>query len=71
MSLERNILTHGTLTCYLCSTPIVFGDDQLEHLVPLSRGGRNNIDNLDIAHKSCNCSKKDKTPEEYAERKPW
>jgi 5-methylcytosine-specific restriction endonuclease McrA len=62
-------------TCCLCGQPI---DDTLpgthrmgrtlEHLTPLSRGGRNDIDNLDFAHRSCNSSKKEKTLEEYRER---
>lgn len=69
---EQNIKKYGTLTCYLCSKPIVFGDDQLEHKMPITRGGSNRLDNLDIAHKSCNSSKKDQTEEEYrAKEETW
>ena len=62
---EDNIKKYGTLTCYLCYCPIKFGKDELEHKIPLSRGGTNEYNNLAIAHKSCNCKKHDKTEKEY------
>ena len=46
---ENNIKKNGTLTCYLCFTPISFGKDNLEHKIPLSRDGNNKKSNLDIA----------------------
>lgn len=59
-------------TCILCGQHI---DDTLptrhpksrtlEHLTPIARGGRHDIDNLDFAHRSCNASKGTKTLEEY------
>lgn len=64
---EANIKKHGTLTCYYCKEPIVFGDDQLEHKIPVSRGGTNKYINLTVACKSCNCKKNNKTEEEYME----
>ena len=54
---EDNIKQHGTLTCYLCRKPIIFGNDQLEHKFPISKGGKNVKDNLDIACKKCNLKK--------------
>ena len=62
---ERNIKHFGTLTCYLCSKPILFGKDHLEHKTPLSRGGTNYISNLDVACQSCNMCKRNKTLKEY------
>lgn len=64
---ERNIKKYGTLTCYLCGEAIRFGQDSLEHKIPLSRNGTHDIDNLDIAHCSCNASKHNKTEAEYRE----
>jgi 5-methylcytosine-specific restriction endonuclease McrA len=67
---EANIRKYGRLTCYLCLIPIEFGTDHLEHKTPLSRGGTNAFDNLDVACRSCNCKKHAKTLEEYlCERK--
>ena len=62
---EDNIKQYGTLTCCLCLKPIEFGQDSLEHKIPLSRGGTNAKENLAIAHKSCNFKKHPKTVEEY------
>ena len=72
---ENNIKKYGTLTCCLCFKPIKFGEDSLEHLIPLCRHEEflgkdlNALDNLDIAHLSCNCSKSYKTLEEWFKEK--
>lgn len=62
---EDNIKKFGTLTCYLCLNPIVFGKDTLEHKQPLARGGTNEYSNLAIACQRCNCKKHAKTEKEY------
>ena len=62
---EDNIKKYGTLTCYLCSEPIEFKQDTLEHRVPISRGGSNIKSNLGISHRGCNSRKHNRTEEEY------
>ena len=62
---EANIKHFGTLTCYLCLKKISFGKDNLEHKIPLSRGGKNNRKNLGVACKNCNLKKGNKTEGEY------
>ena len=62
---EENIKRYGTLTCYLCENPIEFGNDHLEHKIPISRGGTNTKDNLDVACKQCNLKKGSKTLVEF------
>lgn len=62
---EDNIKRYGTLTCYLCLTPIPFGKDHLEHKIPLSREGTNDYANLAIACQKCNCKKHTKTEAEF------
>lgn len=62
---EDNIKRFGTLTCYLCLEPILFGKDELEHKIPLSRGGTNEYNNLEIACFDCNRKKCNKTEKEY------
>ncbi len=62
---EDNIKRFGTLTCVLCNKPIEFGKDSLEHLIPLSRGGKNSKENLAIAHLLCNIRKGKKTLTEW------
>ena len=41
-------------------------DWQHDHMLPLSRGGTNHIENIAICCPSCNYSKGNKTPEEFA-----
>lgn len=67
---EDNIKRYGTLTCVLCKRRIEFGDDHLEHLIPLCRGGTNNYDNLGIAHAKCNFRKKHRTLDEWNKLAP-
>lgn len=62
---EDNIKQFGTLTCYLCLEPISFGKDNLEHIIPVCRGGSNKRDNLDISCQKCNLKKGIKTKEEF------
>jgi 5-methylcytosine-specific restriction endonuclease McrA len=57
---EDNIKKYKTLTCYLCNKPIEFGQDSIDHIIPVSKGGSNNKSNLAIAHRKCNYGKKDK-----------
>lgn len=62
-------------TCCLCLKPIdetLQSPDpmsfSLEHLTPISRGGRHDIDNIGFAHRVCNSSKGNRTLEEFRER---
>src|SRR5262249_52784439 len=50
--------------CYYCK--IKLGKEfHADHIVPLSRGGSNDISNIVIACPTCNLSKKDKLPHEW------
>ena len=62
---EHNIKHFGTLTCIYCIEPIVFGNDNLEHIIPLSRNGKNTFENMDVACSHCNLSKSNKLLEEW------
>lgn len=66
---EDNIKKFGSLTCIYCLKKISFGKDSIEHLLPLSRGGNNNYDNLAIACRPCNSSKGNKTISEWLQWK--
>jgi len=61
--------------CCLCGDPInpgIRSPDPMsltvEHKIPIARGGRHDIDNIDFAHRVCNSSKGARTTEEYKER---
>lgn len=57
---EDNIKKYDTLTCYLCNKPIEFGEDNIDHRIPISRGGTNSKENLEITHRRCNMKKHNK-----------
>lgn len=50
--------------CFWCEKEL--GKDyQIDHIVPISKGGRNDIDNIVVTCPYCNRSKKDKLPTEW------
>lgn len=51
--------------CYLCGKRVDKKSWQLEHVIPLSRGGSHSYSNVAVSHPICNQMKRAKTPEEY------
>lgn len=53
--------------CYYCKAKFADGKRayHIEHIVPLSRGGSNTIENIVLACPHCNLSKSDKLPHEW------
>jgi 5-methylcytosine-specific restriction endonuclease McrA len=49
---EQLIERDGT-DCFLCGLPLQ-DDITLEHLIPLSSGGKNNLSNMVLMHEKCN-----------------
>ena len=46
--------------CVACGTP----SDTIDHIIPLSKGGTNDIDNLQPMCRSCNAKKNDSLPDQ-------
>lgn len=57
----------GRLRCWWCGKPIIANYD-LDHVIPLSRGGLHHPNNIVISHPKCNRHKHDKLPSEFAGR---
>lgn len=53
----RKIILNADSICGYCSTT---GDLQLDHKIPISKGGRNELNNLQILCAKCNLSKRAK-----------
>jgi 5-methylcytosine-specific restriction endonuclease McrA len=51
--------------CVYCACDIR-GAFQVDHIIPVSRGGRNDKANLQLLCKACNLDKRDKDPVEYS-----
>ena len=51
--------------CAYCGTDIDLHDSHGDHILPHSKGGKTEIDNLVMSCPKCNMSKKDKTPQQW------
>ena len=51
--------------CGICGSPVNFDDMTVDHIIPLSRGGTNAMDNLRLACRTCNRSKGNLSDEEF------
>jgi 5-methylcytosine-specific restriction endonuclease McrA len=48
--------------CYWCKKPLDASTATLDHIIPLSKGGTNGIDNLTLACEDCNQSRDNELP---------
>lgn len=53
--------------CYYCQQKVGIKDLTMDHIIPLSRGGRSTKDNLAPCCKKCNTKKKSMLPVEWDE----
>lgn len=52
--------------CALCGKPITKGSDlSQDHIVPVSRGGKTELANLQVTHKRCNNDRGNLSMEEW------
>ena len=54
-------------TCYYCNQKVDYANLTMDHIIPLSRGGRSTRDNLVPCCKQCNTRKKSSLPIEWDE----
>lgn len=56
---KNNDSNYGWYTCVRCGKKLRKGDVDIDHIVPQSYGGSNNINNLQCMCRHCNRSKQD------------
>lgn len=61
--LVNEIKDRDDATCYYCGAFAPNG--HADHIIPASRGGLSTLDNLVWSCVKCNCSKSDRTPQEW------
>ncbi len=54
--------------CYLCGGFVDFDSFEVEHRIPISKGGTNGLDNLYCSCVTCNAIKRDIYPKEFMEK---
>lgn len=64
---ERDVHSLKRVTCYWCGKKVSGKKCQLDHVIPLSKGGAHDPDNLAPSCKQCNATKKDREPEAFNE----
>lgn len=64
--LREMVFRRDNYTCRYCGSTA--GPFHCDHVIPVSRGGSNEMKNLATACAACNLSKHDKTPEEWRNR---
>lgn len=66
---ERTIIydrNHGR--CAICGRYVPFMDFTVDHIIPISKGGTNNMNNLQCACKTCNLIKQDILPDDLMDK---
>lgn len=60
------VLERDDGVCGICGGDVDPFDFQVDHVIPLSRGGEHSYANVQVAHESCNKAKYDRLPDELA-----
>lgn len=65
---KNHLINKSGGICHICKKPFKSKKEiTIDHLIPISKGGFDELDNYGIAHFYCNQLKNDMTPQEFAE----
>ena len=72
---DRNAIKRTKPPCHICEQPIDYalhhldpGAFVVDHVIPLARGGADELANKAASHRSCNRTKSDSMPDDHAPR---
>jgi len=60
-----DVKNKNVIECYWCGDPTEKGARHIDHIIPVSRHGTDDVYNLCCSCPACNCSKNDLLPEEF------
>lgn len=61
-----HLINRDGAVCQICEKPFTsMKDITFDHIVPVSKGGTDELENIQLAHYKCNQSKADMLPEEF------
>jgi len=63
-STRHKVYQQGNGICAICGKPVSYEEFTIDHILPLSRGGSNDLNNLQIACRGCNELKNNRTDSE-------
>jgi 5-methylcytosine-specific restriction endonuclease McrA len=61
---KKNVLRRDNYTCQYCGCRVSFKTGTIDHVLPSSRGGKNDWSNLTTSCRKCNSKKANRTPNE-------
>lgn len=56
-------------TCYLCTKPLYYSAATIDHVMPLAKGGKDDMSNYRLVHPLCNIQKGNMTLEQFNKSK--
>ena len=62
---KKTVYAKSNGRCALCGVPVKYEKMTVDHKIPLSHGGTNEISNLQLACLSCNRAKQDISEKEF------
>lgn len=62
---KKTIYAKSDGKCEICGRQVKFKDMTVDHKIPLTKGGTNELENLQLAHLGCNRAKADMLYEEF------
>jgi HNH endonuclease len=65
LDIISDLLKRDGTTCYLCGFTMSSSDMTIDHVQPLAKGGRDEMNNYKLAHDACNQKKGNMTLTEY------
>lgn len=63
-SVRENVFRQDDYHCRYCGEFLEPGQRTIDHIIPVSRGGTDAVENLCCCCRSCNSAKRDRTPQE-------